>query len=207
MLYLKTFEGFSKQELDNLISNNKAFVYKAERKNKIIKNELVSKIINYDFSKFKRENIFSGLIIYPNEDFISLCEKFINDKIDNLTFEVEILNIESGSYIKHNFIDVYKLIPDNLQGLSIGYNLYKLILSYDDVNFLTSDNNNSSSAKNLWYNLLQDRDLYSAINDKNCVIINKHISDDKLINILNKLKYMNLNYDKDLIKFINKHGI
>jgi hypothetical protein len=61
-----------------------------------------------------------------------------------------------------------------------------------------TDKDNLPEAKNLWYNLLQDKDVYSGTNQYYNIIIKKDIDDNKLKSIINKIKDFKLIYDNEL---------
>jgi hypothetical protein len=55
-----------------------------------------------------------------------------------------------------------------------------------------------------WYNLLQDKDVYSGTNQYYNIIIKKDIDDNKLKSIINKIKDFKLIYDNELNSKIKK---
>ena len=61
-----------------------------------------------------------------------------------------------------------------------------------------TNKDNLPEAKNLWYNLLQDKDVYSGTNQYYNIIIKKDIDDTKLKSILDKVEKFDLIYDIDL---------
>jgi hypothetical protein len=70
-----------------------------------------------------------------------------------------------------------------------------------------TNKDNLPEAKNLWYNLLQDKDVYSGTNQYYNIIIKKDIDDTKLKSILDKVEKFDLMYDIDLnIKIKELYG-
>ena len=198
MKYLKYFEGFTDSYLNELILNNKTYVKKNIRSsdNKVMKYS--SDIIKYDISNFKYDSMNGFYIIYPDYEFMKLYKKYCVSNslefINDIKFNIEILpEYLLGGY---NFIDVYKLIPDNLKGLSLAYKLYKFIL--DKVNFIMTNKDSSPQALNLWFNILKDDNVYSGTNDNYSIIIKKDISDFELKSLLDKIEKFNLIYDYEL---------
>ena len=117
-------------------------------------------------------------------------------------FRLTILNNSNFSPFP-NKIDFESGIPKTLQGLSVGYNLYKITIKA--LKFITSDGlSTSNNAKNLWYNLLQDSDYYSGTNNFGSILILKNIEDYELKEILKKVSHLNLKYDNELETKIKK---
>ena len=198
MRYLKYFEGFTNDELNNIINSKKTSVFKINRNIENKNNKLSDDLINYDIHNFKSKFEHGNYLIYPDNNFIDLYRDYCKDNSlefnDDVKFSIDILpEYPLGGY---NYIDVYNLLPPNLKGLSIGYKLYKFILNR--IDFIMTDKDNLPEAKNLWYNLLQDKDVYSGTNQYYNIIIKKDIDDNKLKSIINKIKDFNLIYDNEL---------
>lgn len=200
MRYLKYFEGFTTDQLNDLFNNNKTSAIKKQRTDNNKYNILSKELIDYDISNFKYTVTYNHYTIYPDNRFIELYKKYCkknNLQPKELIFTLSILPSSSFDELAFNQIDAEYLLPDNnLKGLSIGYKLYKYVLNL--VNFIMTNKNNSSDAKNLWYNLLKDNDLYSGTNKNYNTIIKKDINDDKLKSIIKKLEKFNLTYDDEL---------
>lgn len=200
MKYLKCFEGFSNELINNLINNKKTSVYKIARPYNNKTNKLSDELINYDISGFSYKLEHGQYIIYPDPEFIELYKKYCmgnNLQPKELSFNLSILSNPITNKFGYNQIDSEYILPDdNLKGLSIAYKLYKFILS--KINFIMTNKDNLPEAKNLWYNLLQDKDVYSGTNQDFNIIIKKDISDDKLKSIIDKIKDFKLIYDDDL---------
>lgn len=192
---IKLFESFTKDNLDYLIKYKNIYVKPI---NKIIKsNTIFNKIKNYNISNFNIVEKNYGIFIYPDKEFIELCKK-VDDTVDeNLLFYITI----NGEF---NQIDFTEGIPEQLRGLSIGYKIYKLII--DKFLWITSNKFSSISAYNLWYNLLQDEDLYCFTSSHTSGLISKKINDEELLKIINKIKmnFIDIEYDDELINKINK---
>ena len=134
------------------------------------------------------------LLIYCNAN---------NFKQKDLIFTLTILPKPIVPGFGYNQIDSEYILPDeNLKGLSIAYKLYKLILN--KVDFIMTNKNNSPDAKNLWYNLLQDKDIYTGTNENYNILIKKNINDNELKFIIDKIISLNLIYDDQLDKKIKQ---
>lgn len=152
---------------------------------------------------FNIKKQYGTYTIYPDVNFMKIYENYCKlnnlNYNDKLVFECSILPEDiSGIY---NKIDSEYLIPNELQGLSIGYKIYKLLLN--KVYYIMSLYDNSTKAKNLWFNLLLDNDVYSGTNSEFNIIISKNIPDNLLDDILNKVKTLKLKYDDELNERIN----
>jgi hypothetical protein len=201
--YLKKFEGFSNNEINELIDKNQTFVYKISRSYNNKSNKLSEELINYDISGFTSEFKNGVFKIYPDDEFIKLYKKYCHE--NNLQYNYLIFHIEiTTKYLLggYNFLDVYNLMDDNLKGLSLGYKLYKYILN--DIYFIMTNKDILPESKNLWYNLLQDDGVYSGTNENFNIIIKKDIEDFKLKEIIDKVSEFNLTYDNNLNKKINE---
>lgn len=198
MKYLKYFEGFTKEQVDELVLKDKTYVRKNIRKYNNKELKYSKDIINYDISKFKVEVRYNNYKIYPDDGFIEIYKKYcIENYIDfesDIQFTIEILpEYPLGGY---NFIDVYNLLPSSLKGLSLGYKLYKIILM--KIDFIMTNKESTLESINLWYNLLQDKNVYSGTNQNYNILIKKDIDNFKLKSILDKVKKFDLIYDDDL---------
>ena len=208
MTYIKNYhlfiEGFTQEQLDNLISNGDTYIKKIKRFNSIEnkKRLLADEIINYDISNFKYKYEYGLFIIKPDDNFDILYKKYCElNSLDYtpLTFDIEFT--EKHPVAGYNTLDVYNLINSNIQGLSIAYKLYLFIL--DKVSFITSNVLVSDNALNLWYNLLKSNLVYSGISKNSSIIIKREIDDlelHRIINLVNKFEYK---YDNELNKRIN----
>jgi hypothetical protein len=202
MRYLKYFEGFTNDELNNLINSEKTSVFKINRNIENKNNLLSDDLINYDISGFTYEESNDHYIIQPDDKFIELYNRYcLMNKLSpkKLIFLISILPNPPISVFGYNQIDSENILPDsNLKGLSIVYKLYKYILNIKDIGFIMTNKDNLPEAKNLWYNLLQDKDVYSGTNQYYNIIIKKDIDDTKLKSILDKVEKFDLIYDIDL---------
>ena len=204
MKYLKYFEGFTDERLKDLVLNDKTYVKKITRiyNNKELKYS--KEIIDYDISNFETKVQYNNYKIYPDLTFINLYKKYcVVNSIDfenDIQFTIEILpEYPLGGY---NFIDVYNLLPLSLKGLSLGYKLYKIILS--KVDFIMTNKDSSKESINLWHNILKDDEVYSGTNTYFSIIIKKDSDDVKLKSILDKVKKFDLIYDDNLNKKIKE---
>jgi len=170
---LETFEGFTKDNLDYLVNNKKTYVRKDYRNIPIKK--IQNLIKDYDISNFKFIDKGYGIFIYPDNNFIDLI-KDLDTSLDNsLFFYITV----TGDL---NYVDFAEGIPPYLRGLSLAYKFYKMIIKMNG--FICSDRYSTLSAWNLWYNLLQDDDLYAITSKLRSCLIDKNISDDKLSGII-----------------------
>jgi len=204
MKYLKYFEGFTDERLKDLVLNDKTYVKKITRvyNNKELKYS--KEIIDYDISNFETKVQYNNYKIYPDLTFINLYKKYcVVNSIDfenDIQFTIEMLpEYPLGGY---NFIDVYNLLPLSLKGLSLGYKLYKIILS--KVDFIMTNKDSSKESINLWYSILKDDEVYSGTNTDFSIIIKKDSDDLKLKSILDKVKKFDLIYDDNLNKKIKE---
>lgn len=201
--YILFKEGFTKEQLDSLISNKETYVEKINRlkdENKI--RLFADDIIRYDISNFKYRCEYDHYIIEPDDDFNDLYKKYCN--ANNFNYEPLVFDIEftkNHPIAGYNTLDVYNLINSNIKGLSIGYKIYLYIL--DKVSFITSNYSVSDEAMNLWYNLLKSESVYSGVSNKNSIIIKRQIDDDELREILNLVDKYNYKYDDELKERIN----
>jgi hypothetical protein len=200
MKYLNYFEGFTYDEIISLISNNKTSVHKIKRETNNKSNKLSDELVKYDISGFSYKMEHNQYIIYPDAKFIKLYNIYCREnnlQPNELIFSLTILPEPIIDGFGYNQIDSEYILPDdNLKGLSIGYKLYKFIL--DKIDFIMTNKDNLPEAKNLWYNLLQDKDVYSGTNNQYNIIIKKDIDDYKLKSIIDKVKDFKLIYDDEL---------
>ncbi len=215
--FIKTFEGFTKDKLQNLINNKKTYAIKKVRIFKLkslteFKLDL-DKIKYYDFSKFKyTEDGYGGIDIFPDIEFLNIYKKLCEmayepDQIynPNLYFHFTLSNLIIKKEMRYNLIDFENGVPEILRGASVAYKLYLMII--DKNNFITSGVDSLVDAYNLWYNLLQDEYLYAITSNTISVLIKKNLSDVKLKEILDKFKGKYLEFDDDLeIKIKQLYG-
>ena len=200
MKYLKFYEGFTTQQIDKMIKNGETSVYKLTRSNNNKVNKFSNDLINYDISGFTFTEKNNYYMIYPDYNFIKLYNNYCkinNFKPKELVFTLSILPEPIVPEFGYNQIDSEYILPDeNLIGLSIVYKLYKFILN--KIDFIMTNKNNTPDAKNLWYNLLKDKDIYTGTNKMYNILIKKNISDTDLKAIIDKVKKYKLIYDDQL---------
>ena len=195
---LETFEGFTKDNLDYLVTHKKTYVRKDYRDRPIRKIQKVVK--DYDVSKFKFIDKGYGIFIYPDNDFLELI-KDLDPNIDSsLFFYITI----TGEF---NYVDFAEGVPPYLRGLSLAYKFYKMIIKMNG--FICSDRYSTLSAWNLWYNLLQDEDLYAITSNLRSCLIDKNISDENLKEIVEKVTkdVDDIEYSDDLKMKLFKQSI
>jgi len=199
MKYIKYFEGFTRQQIDGFINREETSVMKIDRVFNNNSNLLADEIKGYDISIFTHNYEHGEFKIYPDSGFLDLYKRYCNVNnftIKDLVFTITILKNSLLSNIC-NQIDSENILPDNnLKGLSLGYKLYKYVLNI--VKFIMTDKDNLPEAKNLWWSLLQDEDVYSGTNKDLNILIKKGISDDKLKEIIDKIMNFGLTYDDNL---------
>lgn len=194
------FEEFSDEERQKLIDNKETYISKNEIINKNTFDTFTKDdIMNYDFNKFRIDIKPYEINIYPDSIFINLLKRLNpliqNDLCFSLSVDKERLNI----------IDLFFDLDKSVRGLNIGYKIYKLLI--DKFDYITSDYGLKPEARNIWYKLMVD-DNYYCFTSKICSgVIKKDLSNDEILNILNKikkecLKIYGINYS-DLI-FDNK---
>lgn len=192
---LGAFEGFTKDNLDYLVSNKKTYVRKDYRDIPIKKIQKLVK--NYNIEKFNFIDKGYGIFIYPDSEFIDLVKK-LDPSVDNsLFFYITV----TGDL---NYVDFAEGVPPYLRGLSLAYKFYKMIIKIN--NFICSDKYSTLSAWNLWYNLLQDGELYAMTSNLRSCLIDKNVSDEKLSEILVKVtkETEEVEYSDDLKDKIQK---
>ena len=196
MKYLKTFEGFNIGDFKNIKTSVKIFKNPNDNKNNKISNE----IIKYDINNFTIDKNSGAFNIYPDARFMNLYKRYCNLNNlrydENLMFQCTILKTRDPLDECYNLIDSLSLLPNELQGLSLGYKIYKFLLKR--IKFIMSLKSNSDKAKNLWYNLLLDKDVYAGTNDSYNIIIDKYLPDSILFHILDNIKHLNIKYDDEL---------
>jgi hypothetical protein len=173
---LETFEGFTKDNLDYLVTHKKTYVRKDYRDKPIRKIQKVVK--GYDISKFKFIDKGYGIFIYPDKEFLELIKKLDPSIDSSLFFYITV----TGDL---NYVDFAEGVPPYLRGLSLAYKFYKMIIKMNG--FICSDRYSTLSAWNLWYNLLQDGDLYAITSNLRSCLIDKNISDENLKEIVEKV--------------------
>lgn len=186
---LETFEGFTKDNLDYLVSNKKTYVRKEFREIPIRKIQKIVK--DYDISNFKFIDKGYGIFIYPDNVFIDLIKDLDPNVDSSLFFYITV----TGDL---NYVDFAEGVPPYLRGLSLAYKFYKIIINKNK--FICSDRYSTLSAWNLWYNLLQDDELYAITSNLRSCLIDKTISDDDLKEIIKKVSddVKDIEYSDDL---------
>lgn len=186
---LETFEGFTKDNLEYLINNKKTYVRKDYREIPIRKIQKIVK--DYNISNFKFIDKGYGIFIHPDDEFIDLIKDLDSSVDDSLFFYITV----TGDL---NYVDFAEGIPPYLRGLSLAYKFYKMIIKMNG--FICSDRYSTLSAWNLWYNLLQDNELYAITSNLRSSLIDKNVTDEKLLQIIEKVSkgVDNIEYSEDL---------
>lgn len=186
---LESFEGFTKDNLDYLVNNKKTYIRKEWRNIPIRK--IQNKVKKYDISNFNFVDKGYGIFIYPDKGFIELIKELDPNIDDSLFFYITV----TGDL---NYVDFAEGVPPYLRGLPLAYKFYKILIKMNS--FICSDRYSTLSAWNLWYNLLQDEELYAITSNLRSCLIDKNISDNKLLEIINKVSVNinNIEYSEDL---------
>jgi len=188
---VKTFEGFTKDNLDYLVAYKKTYVRQQFRDRGIDLNKTQKIVKEYDISNFTFDDKGYGIFVYPDKKFVELLKQLDPRVDDNMRFYLTL----TGDM---NQIDFSDGLPPYLRGLGVAYKLYKMTIEKNK--YITSDRFSSLHAWNLWYNLLQDEDLYCFTSNIRSGLISKKVSDEELKEIVNKLSVgvENIEYDDDL---------
>jgi hypothetical protein len=188
---IKTFESFTKDNLDYLVTYKKTYVRQQFRDRGIELNKIQKIVKNYDISNFTFDDKGYGIFIYPDTKFIELLKQIDPLVNDNMRFYLTLTG-------ELNQIDFSDGLPPYLRGLGIAYKLYKMTIEKNK--YITSDRFSSLHAWNLWYNLLQDKDLYCFTSNIRSGLISKSVSDKELKEIVNKLivGVNDIEYDDEL---------
>lgn len=172
---LETFEGFTKDNLDYLVKNKKTYVRKHYREGGVPIKDIQRRIKDYDISLFRFDVKSYGTFIYPDQEFIRLIKELDGTVDDSMFFYITV----SGDM---NYVDFSEGVPPYLRGLSVSYKIYRRLIRMND--FICSDRYSTLSAWNLWYNLLQDEELYALTSPVRSCLIDKKVSDERLREII-----------------------
>lgn len=178
-------EGFKKYQIDNL--QNRELIY-VKRFNRFVSDfnehsDILFLIRNHKFNNFKVIDRLYCIEVFPDEKFLELISQLNNHIEGKINLDKIILFISKD---EDNLIDMETYLPDILKGCSIGYNLYKLMIS--NFGYISSNKAASDDALNLWYNLLQDEELYCITSNYFSYAISKSISDIELKSIIERVK-------------------
>lgn len=172
---LGTFEGFTKDNLDYLVKNKKTYVRKHYREGGVPIKDIQRRIKDYDITLFRFEVKSYGTFIYPDVEFIRLIKELDGTVDDSMFFYITV----SGDM---NYVDFSEGVPPYLRGLSVSYKIYRRLIRMND--FICSDRYSTLSAWNLWYNLLQDEELYALTSPVRSCLIDKKVSDERIREII-----------------------
>ena len=203
MSKLKMFEEFSEEERQKMMDDDLTYISKTG--NYSSKSGIIfDKIKNYNFQNFKIVNSYETIII-PDIGFRKLLSELNNELNEKIDIDIEFnfnINQMEGFY---NEINYFFVLPDILRGLNIGYKLYKLVINH--FNYITSRKYLTNLSKNIWYKLMIDADFYCFTSNDISGVIYKNISDNMILEILEKIKDINkynIIYDSKLTSKINK---
>ena len=198
-------EGFKRTQIDELKSRELIYVKKFNRfiTEPTDYSQIIMILKKYDFSNFIIIDKIYCVEIIPDRQFLNLIDE-LNKHID---IDIDLNKIVTFiTKDKDNLIDMETMLPEILKGSSIGYKLYKLLINH--FGYISSNKNASDDALNLWFNLLQDDELYCITSEYFSYAIKKSISDDKLIEIISNIKLRTevdiIQYDDDLKNYYHK---
>jgi|ERR1035437_3603464 hypothetical protein len=194
-------EGFRKDQIDNLQNRELIYVKKFNRFVSDIKiySDILSLLRIHNFNNFKIVDKGYCTEITPDDIFLELISKLNTHLEVKINLDRIIIFI---SHDKNNLIDIDTHLPDILKGCSIGYKLYKLVIRY--YGWISSNKAASDDAINLWYNLIQDDDLYCITSNYFSYAIDKKISDNDIKDIFvgikkrNEIPFDQIQFDDDL---------
>jgi hypothetical protein len=193
---LNLFESFSSNQLQELIDDKSTYVVKKFKEfvsDSTEYSEITQKIRNYDVHKFKYVESYC-ILIYPDRNFLELIEiynKDLENEMDlNLVFEISL------NKSNLNLIDIPDGLPVNLRNLGLGYKLYKLVIEKNG--FITSNRFCNDNAKNIWYYLMLDRDLYCYTSYVNSGVIDKKLNNKEIKKILDNIQNLDVYFDDEL---------
>ncbi len=201
MNFLKTFEGFNKDYLKSLVDRDFTYLRKFDRLPPINLstepenyNKLIVEIRLCDFSFF--EVIDKGYLIsvIPDDHFkylISLLNQCSDEKIkENIQFNFMMDKNDNRIHFDQG-------LPRILQGLSIAYKIYKLLLK--KYKYLTTAIDVTEDAYNLWYSLMTDESLYCFTSKKISGILSKKLNNIEIKEIFDNLRniYTDLIFEFD----------
>jgi len=192
MEFIKYFESFTRERLDELIKSNKTYL-----KQKLHQNvehsdeftEISSTLKNYDISNFSYNDKSYDFCITPDKKFIELIDK-INEYLE-IKISTDLQFDFSYDTNNLNLIDFKKGIPDLLRGFGFGYSLYSFVIN--KVKFITTNKFSSVDSISTWYVLVTDDLLYSFTSNDITGVIIKNLSNDEIKKYLDDLKNYNLN--------------
>lgn len=198
MKILKTFENFTKEEVDELIRNKDTYIERNKKKPTLLDEAkyivIKSELKNLDINKFDFKYTDYEIYIIPSIEFNSLItdlNKTIEEKID--------LPIELSVYVDkndQNKIDFTEGLPPLIIGTGLGYKIYKKIIS--KKLYITGNKFATIFAYNVWYNLIQDKSLYAFTSKELSGVILKTITNYDLKLILDSIKDKELIFDEEL---------
>lgn len=202
MKFFKKFEGFINKKTINDLS-------KIKKNTRINKNSLNS---NLNVKKLKK--VFDKIRKITYDDLEVFDLNYIikikySDKLKQYIEELNLLVIEDKlkviekndifiniDYIEYNKLDI--TLPFMLSGLGLAYKIYISICK--KIGCVSTNIHHSDNASNLWYELLQNDQIYALFEigkDYNIFIIDKNYP-DVIGKIHEYLKYYNIeNYKGD----------
>lgn len=216
---LKELKSSNKVKI--LYTNNKVKGKEITDYGEIIVSKLKNKLKKISYSdiiieQIKKHKYFYNVIIKDekiNEDLI----KIGLDPI--MRFQQESATMSSNKtyfgHLKNRFHT--QGLDNNLKGIGLGYKIYKALLKH--VGYMVSDEQSTTGARNIYYHLLKDDDVYYII-DKDAEQANQQYASDsnkvmviwkdypnikKLLKIVREHELRNgrkYKYDKELLKYI-----
>lgn len=169
-----------------------------------IRNDL--KMISYNDITFQKDKNRYNVII-KNKKLNNKIKKYQLISYDFFVREDFSFNFDYFGHLKNRFHN--NGLSSHVQGIGLGYKIYKSFIKYQG--YIITNKSTSVFAKNIYYHLLRDKDIYHVIdniNDRLLLIWKNYpkIKLIKLIRIIHKYEKLNnykYNYDKRLNNFIN----
>ena len=214
MSYLKYYEGFTKQEREDIINNGLTYLktykntnnIKYNSNDEIIRDKISYGVTNNDFDFEVVSNGYSYKIIY-NDIFKNLVNQLFSNNL-SLDFSVD--------KRMSNLIDLdFDLYNYKLERTGVGYLIYKTIIKH--FGYITSYKFCTEYAKNTWNKIIIDGEFYTFTSNFVSGAIYKNVNNDFLKECLSSIKrnldnYTNqklmngisdIIFDSELSKFIN----
>ena len=137
--------------------------------------------------------------IISTSDYFKFCLTELNKLITNPIN----INISFNAHIEYdnfNRIDFESGIIDELKGLKLGYKLYIALCNH--YNYTSTMNGVNPEAKNMWFALVHDNNVFVIVNKQRTLIINKNYNDIKTIVDIFLKQYPNSDLDDELKNFL-----
>lgn len=199
--FLKIFETFHREELESIVATDGTYV---RRKPRIERDEEYIEILEtvrvYDVRKFIYERHPYGIYIKPDDGFLRIIDRMNDYLTDDEKIPHDFDFTFSVDNTKMNLVEFELGVPTPLRRLSLGYKLYKLVIT--DVGYVTSNRYSTPDAHHIWYNLMLDPDLYCFTSTFESGVIHKAVPDDVMRKVLEGVRGRDLIFDGEIRKKI-----